>query len=146
MSIGNKEGFSDNAVQTYSGEGSGLQIVDLNEVSYKAKLLQFVQLVALRDPYFDYLIGCNWLTQQVTCPKVCHVCSTEISQASIAIGIRFQHHVLLHDMYAEHYKPCSRKFISRFPDGLQTRKVFKYMERFRPTGSILGKESKKNSH
>lgn len=143
MSVDKKEGFSDNIF----GGGGGFQIVDLNEVSYKAELLQFVQLVALQGPYFDHLIGCNWLTQLATCPKVCHVCSTEISQASIAMGIRFQHHVLLHDMYAEYYKPCSRKFISQFPDGhaANTKTVFKYMERFRPTGSTLGTESKKNS-
>jgi hypothetical protein len=149
MSVGNKEGFSDNAVHTiYSGGGgSGFQIIDLNEVIYNAKLLQFVQLVALQDPYFDHLIACNWLTQRATCPTVCHVCSTEISQASITMGIRFQHHMLLHDVYAEHYKPRSRKFISQHPHGhaANTTTIFKLMERFRPTGSIFGTESKKNS-
>jgi len=62
------------------------------------------------------------------------------------MGIRFQHRVLLHNVYAEHYKPCSRIFISYFPDGhaANTKTIFKYMERFQQV-PILGTESKENS-
>lgn len=59
------------------------------------------------------------------CHKVCHVCRTEISQAAIAMRIWFQHRVLLHNVYAEHYKQCCRKLHSIFLMGmLQTRKQF----------------------
>lgn len=117
--------------------GSGFQTIDLYEASYNAKLPQFVQLIPLQVPYFNYLIACNWLTQRATCRKVCHVCSTEISRAAMAMGIRFQQRVLLYSVYAEHYKPCNRKCISHFPDGhaANTKTIVQYMERFRPTGS-----------
>jgi hypothetical protein len=103
--------------------------------------------MALQGPYFDCLIECNWLTQRTTCRKVCHVCSTEIGQASIAMGTRFQHRVLLHNVYAEHYKPCSRKFISHFPDGhaANTKTIFQTWKGFDQQVPILGTESKKNS-
>ena len=65
--------------------GGGFQTIDLYDVSYNAKLLQSVQLMALQGPYFDYLIACNWLTQRATCHKACHVRSTEISQASTQV-------------------------------------------------------------
>jgi hypothetical protein len=153
MSVGNKEGFCENAVHTIYSEGGGgtvgFQIIDLYGVSNKANLLQFVHLMALQGTYFDHIIACNCLIQRATYTRSVtrFVMSAVLRcRASIAMGIRFQHRVLPHDVYAEHYKPQSRIFISHFPDRhvANTKTIFKCMERCRPTGSISGTERKRN--